>query len=365
MTAETPLLRRIKERIRRDGPLTVGQFMDLALNDGEHGYYRCRAAIGAEGDFITAPEISQVFGEIIGLWSAVTWQSMGAPQHVRLVEIGPGRGTLMADAVRASRKVPAFHAALDVHLVESNRVLTETQKTNLRDCGVPMTWHESFEGLLETGAEWAHIVIANEFLDTCPARQFVRKSEDWGERGIGLTPEGGLEFVTHVNSSTVPKADLGGAPAHAKPGDIFETQDFAFLGLLARLCERAPMAGLFFDYGHIESAVGDTFQALRHHRPEHPLASPGDADLTVHVDFEAFAAAARRAGFTPDGPLPQGEFLGRLGIIERASRLMAANPAKASDIELQVGRILSPSGMGSRFKAIGIRAGLPSPLPGF
>lgn len=364
MTADTPLARAITARITADGPITVGQFMDIALNDPTYGYYRTRAAIGAEGDFITAPEITQVFGEIVGLWGAVVWQMMGSPAKIRLIEIGPGRGTLMADLLRAARMVPAFSAALDVHLVESNHVLRNAQRERLAEAQQPLAWHQSFAELhgSHKGIEAPSILIANEFLDTCLARQMVRRDAGWVERCVGLDEMGQFVFVEGLR---VMDPDAEALPHEAKLGDIFEVQDFGFLDAVAALSEQGALAALFFDYGHMRSSVGDTLQALKAHAPEPPLASPGDADLTVHVDFEAFAKEASKRSLVADGPLPQGEFLGRLGIVERASRLMAANPAKASAIEVAVGRILSPNGMGSRFKAIGLRKGVAAALPGF
>ena len=336
---DTPLARKLKERIRRDGPISIAEYMRACLHDPEHGYYVKQPAIGRDGDFITAPEISQVFGELIGLWSAVVWQQMGSPARVNLVELGPGRGTLMRDALRAASKVPAFFAALDVHLIEINATLIARQRAELREAGCPITWHPS----MEMGRQAPSIVVANEFLDTAPVAQHIGDVE----RCVALDAGDRLVFS--------PKA-----------GAIVERQDHA--GLIANLTHRtqaASLAALILDYGHVATAPGDTFQALRAHQAEHPLTSPGEADLTVHVDFAAFAGAAQSAGLAVDGPITQGEFLGRLGIVERASRLMSANPAKAGEIELAVARLIAPQGMGSRFKAIGLRSPNLPKLPGF
>jgi SAM-dependent MidA family methyltransferase len=335
----TPLAVKISEHIRSHGPILVADYMRACLFDAEHGYYVTQPAIGHAGDFVTAPEISQVFGELIGLWCAVVWQSMGSPERVHLVELGPGRGTLMHDALRAARLVPPFFAALDVHLVETSRHLRQVQRARLADAGTSIGWHHD----LATVPAGPAIFVGNEFLDTFPVTQMVGDQV----RRVGIDASGRLVFE----------------PAN---GPIQEQQNHAqFTQVLGERAASAALAGLLIDYGHLQSAPGETLQAVRAHKPEHPLCSPGEADLTVQVDFAAFASDARGQGLTVDGPISQGEFLGRLGIVERASRLMSANPAKAGDIELAVARLMAPHGMGSRFKALGLRsAGLP-PLPGF
>lgn len=347
---EMPLTGLFRKRIKREGPITVRDYMETCLYHPEHGYYRTRPAIGAAGDFVTAPEISQVFGELIGLWCAVVWQQMGCPERVRLIEIGPGRGTMMADALRAARLVAPFRRALEVCLVETNDVLVRAQKAALADCGAPLNWFASIE-TIDAGPP--AVVVANELLDTIPVEQHLSDGNRWTPRRIILTSEGSLAFA---------------------PGDdVAERQDFTpLIASLARL--GSPIAALLIDYGTAGEGEalepwgrrGDTLQAVRAHAHEHPLASPGAADLTVQVDFNAFrAAVAATAGehLVVDGPVPQGEFLGRLGIIERAARLMSANPDQASSIEAGIARLIAPEGMGSRFKVIGLRSpGLP-PLP--
>jgi SAM-dependent MidA family methyltransferase len=336
---DTPLALKLKDRIRRVGPISVAEYMQTCLQDPEHGYYVKQSVIGRDGDFITASEISQIFGELIGLWSAVVWQQMGSPPRINLVELGPGRGTLMRDALRAAAKVPAFIDALDVHLVESNERLIQMQRNTLETTNSTLRWYGSLQSVPKGPA----LLIANEFLDTAAVLQSVNDAE----RRVTLDEVDRLVFE----------------PAS---GVITESQDHVALTTdLALRASDAPMAALFIDYGHFETAAGETLQALRGHAPEHPLCSPGEADLTVHVDFAAFAAAIPREALAVDGPITQGEFLGRLGIVERASRLMHANPAKAAEIELGVARLISPQGMGSRFKVIGIRSAHLSCLPGF
>ena len=361
MTAEgphgaTPLARKLAARIARDGPIGVDDFMQACLQDPEHGYYRRQPAIGRAGDFVTAPEISQVFGELVGLWCAIVWQQTGSPQAVRLIELGPGRGTLMCDALRAARLVPAFRAALHLELVESNAALEPVQRATLSGEGISLHW--SADILPATGPA---IVIANEFIDTLPAAQWVFRAGSWQARCVGLDAAGNLAFADGA-----PTANLeifAGTPEPGE-GDIFEERTAALADFAAKLAALgAPVAALFIDYGHIRPSLGDTLQAVQAHRHTDPLVSPGEADLTSQVDFAAFADAMRARGLTCDGPVTQGEFLGRLGIIERASRLMAANPAKAAQIEADIARLMAPGGMGGRFQAIGIRSPQLAPLP--
>lgn len=345
----TPLARQLAERIAQQGPLGVADYVEACLQDPERGYYRRQMAIGRSGDFITAPEISQVFGELIGLWCAVVWQSTGSPPALRLVELGPGRGTLMRDALRAARLVPAFRAALEVELVESNAALEQVQRATLASEEVPIRW----SGQLAAGTGPV-ILIANEFLDTLPLQQWVFRGGAWQERCVGLDAAGALAFVDQ-KAAVEPAlpSDIG----KAREGDIYESRAPALAtlaGTLSRL--GSPCAALFIDYGHTRAGYGDTLQAIAAHRYADPLQAPGEADLTAQVDFAAFATAMRAAGLACDGPLPQGEFLGRLGIVERASRLMAANPDKAAQIEASVARLMAPGGMGTRFQAIGIRS---------
>lgn len=367
---ETPLSRKLKARIHRDGPLSVKEYVEACLNDPEHGYYRRRPAIGADGDFITAPEISQVFGELIGLWCAVVWQQMGAPQEFDLVEFGPGRGTLMSDVLRATRIVPGFHDALALRLVDSNTTLTRFQKAALepharRDTthAWTATWHETPAACAAALAEGTtpFLVIANEFLDTCPGEQYVIKDRRPVLRGVGLDEAGALAFT--LLPDRPPPPDL--APLSLSEGDCVEVQDFGFFDPFAHLMAERPSAALFIDYGATTPRAADTLQAVRGQKAEHPLLFPGEADLSFQVDFTRFASSAHAVpGLATDGPTPQAAFLGKLGIVERASRLMSANPEKAGAIEAGVQRLMAPIGMGSRFLAVGVRPESLAPLPG-
>jgi NADH dehydrogenase [ubiquinone] 1 alpha subcomplex assembly factor 7 len=358
---DTPLALKLKDRIRRGGPIAVDRYLEACLHDPQHGYYVKRPAIGAGGDFITAPEISQMFGELIGLWCVVVWQQMGAPGAFNLIEFGPGRGTLMRDALRAMRVRPEVLAAVRVVLLDCSEPLTVLQRQALAGIDVPF----STPGKLYRAddPQLPAIIIGNEFIDTEPIEQFVRTSNSWDWRRVGLDDRGELAFTTTPDCPAGVVDDLGRRFPMGRPGDIGELYAFDHDFRVA-LGEPSHMAALFLDYGHLRSTPGDTLQAVRNHAYEHPLTSPGEADITAQVDFQQVAEALASSGRAIDGPVTQAEFLGRLGIIERASKLMAANPDKAGEIEIGVARLMSPGGMGGRFKAIGVRSeGLP-PLPG-
>jgi NADH dehydrogenase [ubiquinone] 1 alpha subcomplex assembly factor 7 len=371
-----PLLVHLRARIEREGPLPVDEYMRSCLADPEHGYWQRQATIGADGDFVTAPEISQVFGELIGLWAGVVWRNMGAPIPVNLVELGPGRGTLLRDALRAARSIPDFLAAASVQLIERSAPLREAQRQTLaslscaadprrpgRDCAV--TWHEAI-GTVPKGAT---IVIANEFLDALPIRQLVWEGGTWHERVVDVEGGGGLRFA--VGPVTVGPVTVGpvgpvgpvtvGSVTQVStearpPGAILELRD-GEEELLAALARReAPLVALFIDYGPMHWATGDTLQAVHRHAWVDPLSRPGRADLTAHVAFARLADKARSAGLGADGPITQAEFLGRLGVAERAARLMAANPREAGAIEAGVQRLISPTGMGELCKVLAVRS---------
>ena len=365
--ADTPLAAKLKDRIRRNGPISVADYMSACLDDPEYGYYRRQPAIGAAGDFVTAPEISQTFGELIGLWCAVVWQQMGSPAALNLVELGPGRGTLMRDALRAIRIVPGFREALTVHLIDSNATLREVQRETLADCGVPVQFHGDVQDVLpRTSLIPPHptIAIANEFLDTLPIEQYEFSGSAWRRRLVGLADGDQLGFETDSKPSA-PPLSLALVPREGDNLEICGTHRAIADTLLKARAEVAPLAALFIDYGHAATGLGDTLQGVADQKHVSPFHRPGETDLSAQVDFQSFTEACQAAELTVDGLLPQGELLGRLGIIERASRLMAANPAKAGAIEAGVARLLAPNGMGSRFLALGVRSANVAPLPGF
>jgi len=355
----TTLKDEIRQIIAQDGPITVERYMSLALSHPTLGYYMTRDPFGAAGDFTTAPEISQMFGELIGLWAAETWTLMNSPAPLHLIELGPGRGTLMSDALRASRVAPDFRAALDVCLVEISPTLAAIQHQTLLNAGAPVSWY----GTLEEAPVGPSIIIANEFLDALPLRQYVRGERDWRERLVGLDPKGELCFGV---SSTV-EPYIG---AKAPEGTILEVNAVAhrfMFDLGARLARLGGVA-LFIDYGHAETGFGDTMQALRAHRPVDPLADPGECDLTAHVDFGAMARSARAGGANVFGPINQGDFLRALGIDQRTIALTKrAGAQQAAGIEAARVRLTGKGegAMGTLFQAMAIAGrGLPAP-PGF
>ncbi|MCC7427331.1 MAG: SAM-dependent methyltransferase [Alphaproteobacteria bacterium] len=334
--------------------------MAAALSDPAHGYYSRAEPFGAAGDFITAPEISQCFGELLGLWAAVVWQAMGRPARVLLVELGPGRGTLIADALRAvGQATPDFAAALSLHLVETSHRLRGVQRQTLARAaaGARATWHDAIETLPPGPA----ILLANELFDALPIRQFQREGDGWAERCVDLDPEAaedapGFRFVLRpVAAADMPA--LGPAHCDAPDGAIVEVNE-ASRALAAAIAARLAAqvgAALLLDYGPMRSAPGDSLQALRRHAPHPPLADPGEADLTAHVDFEDLATVARAAGGRVFGPVPQGRFLLRLGLGERAAALARVASERQRDaIESGARRLLDPRGMGALFKAMAI-----------
>ena len=348
------MIAHLARRIALEGPMTVADFMAEALWHPTHGYYAVRDPLGAAGDFVTAPEISQMFGELIGAWCAVLWQAMGRPDPVQLVELGPGRGTLMADVLRATARVPGFHDSLSIHLVEGGEALRERQRAVLPPT---VTWHDGFESV----PDGPMLLIANEFFDALPIRQFVREEVGWRERLVG-TRDGKLCFVLSPSQVEAPfgrEAPVGGIVEVCPSG-------IALAHAIGARVAAEGGAALIVDYGPARSAPGDSFQAVRDHRYHDVLEAPGTADLTAHVDFEMLARAAAEAGARCFGPVPQGAFLERLGIGARAQALATgASPAQAEGIAAAYHRLVDADAMGTLFKALAIQdAALVDP-PGF
>ncbi len=345
----TPLAAEIAELIAADGPIPVSRYMALCLGHPRHGYYMTRDPFGAGGDFTTAPEVSQVFGELIGVWAASVWEAFERPASVRLIELGPGRGTLMADLVRAARALPDFRAALDIHLVETSPVLAARQRETLKT--TPATWHAD----IATVPPGSTILIANEFLDALPVRQFAMTPQGWCERVVGVA-DGRLAFG--LAPDPVPPGIIPEHLRQAEPGAVFECCPAAetLTAALANRAARAPLAALFIDYGHARSGHGETLQAAKDHRFVDPLAEPGEADLTAHVDFEALARSAGIVGLAASPIATQRDFLFSLGLASRAEALARANPAAFDTIRSGVERLVdpSPTGMGTLFKAVAL-----------
>ena len=360
----TPLDAEIRARIARAGPMPMDEFMALCLYDPQHGYYSRRSPFGAAGDFITAPEISQMFGELVGLWAVEVWQVMGTPDPVALIECGPGRGTMMKDVLRAARAMPDFLKAAHVHLVETSPGLRSRQRETLSAAGdVALHWHAGIDEVPAIPS----IIVANEFFDALPVRQAERRPTGWHERMVTVDAGGRLMLTAGCNPLSEPGLMIPPAVAAAPTGEIFEWRSRDAVTAIAR---RAVSGGaaLIIDYGHIRSATGDTFQAVRSHRYANPLASPGLADLTAHVDFEALGEAAQAAGARVHGPVEQGTWLKRLGIEVRAAVLGAhVSETQRADIAAAVHRLTGtgPDQMGALFKVMAFSAPGIEQLPGF
>jgi NADH dehydrogenase [ubiquinone] 1 alpha subcomplex assembly factor 7 len=343
--------------IEHDGPIPIARYMAEA----NRHYYATRDPLGAAGDFITAPEISQMFGELIGLWALQAWIEMGRPAPFCLIELGPGRGTLLVDALRAARVRPELKAAAQIHLVETSPALRARQRMALADASP--VWHDTIDSLPALPS----IVIANEFFDALPIRQFVRTRDGWHERLVGLDGQGKLSFMLAPD----PLPDAHAMPpvsATAAEGGIAEICPAAraIAETLADRVARHGGAALVIDYGPPVPGYGDTFQAVRAHAYHGVLEAPGDADLTAHVDFATLAAAAKSAHARVWGPVPQGVFLHRLGIAARAAALIAkAPPERTAEIAAARDRLTAADAMGTLFQAIAFAHPALPALPGF
>lgn len=349
----TTLKQRLVAQIAQDGPLTVAQYMTAALHDPEAGYYARHAALGADGDFVTAPEISQMFGELVGLWCVDAWAGMGAPSPVALVELGPGGGRMMTDMARVMKVAPAFQQAAHITLVETSPVLRQRQAEALS--GLPVSWAAHI-GDVPPGPA---LIVGNEFLDCMPIRQAVRTQTGWRERLVGVR---GDDLVFGLSGAAADPSLVPPERADAPVGAVLETAPSlpGFVALLAARFRDHPGRALFVDYGG--DGRGDTLQALARHAKVDPLAGPGGADLTAHVDFVTLAELARNAGLDVTGPVGQGAWLGALGIDVRAARLAAARPESAATIERQRRRLVDADAMGVLFQAICLSSpGLPPP----
>jgi SAM-dependent MidA family methyltransferase len=359
----SPLEKEIRRTIAATGPMPVATYISLCLTHSQHGYYVTRDPFGASGDFTTSPEVSQMFGELMGLWAAAVWQMMGSPQPARLIELGPGRGTMMRDALRAVQVVPDFRDAVSVELVEISPVLRDLQRNMIVDTGIMPTWHESLADVPSGPC----VILANEFVDALPVHQVVKQADGWHERVIGLNASG--KFVFGIAPEPI-EHFLPMVPRHlrdAPTGSIFEWRPDNLAFEIGRRV-RDNGAALIIDYGHAESAIGDTLQAVGQHAFADPLEAPGSVDLTAHVDFQALGRAAESMGAAIYGPVEQSEFLLRLGIAERAESLkMRATPEQAAQIDAALTRLThgSRTGMGQLFKVLALGDPKLGPLPGF
>ena len=357
----TPLARRIRDTIAASGPISVAEYMAMCLFDPEHGYYTTREPFGTEGDFTTAPEISQMFGEIVGVWMVAAWQSLGRPLPATIGEIGPGRGTLMKDLLRTVKRLaPDLASESQIVLIEASRRLADVQRRMLGEWSGRARWLTSVDDLPACPL----FIVGNELFDAIPVRQFVKTPGGWRERMVGLDDDGRLAFFAGMTS--LDDTLLPAGAADATDGSIFETapgRTAVMAGIAAHIA-RAGGAGLFFDYGHLVPGLGDTLQAVRRHAFDPVLAHPGEADLTSHVDFETLAREAGYHGLST-GLATQGEFLLAMGLLQRAGVLGAdADETRREEIRNEVERLASPAQMGDLFKVLAI-AGRPLDLVPF
>jgi len=359
---------RIASLIAAQGPLSIAQFMALALHDSVGGYYATREPFGRGGDFITAPEVSQMFGELLGIWIAQAWRDQGAPKSARLVELGPGRGTMMADALRAiSRAAPQFLEAADIVMVENSPALRALQRkmftradaqsaeknSALRVSASPretISWRDAFDNTL---TDRPLFLLANEFFDALPVRQYVKTQRGWCERMVNVDSAGELAFALAPVASML---SIPAARGESDDGAVYETSPAsnALCEEIARAIAEHGGAALIIDYGHEATGFGETLQAVAKHNFAGLLAAPGEADLSAHVDFASLAAAAARGGANAHGPVSQARLLEALGIAERAAQLGRANRREAPAVAVAVDRLTNLAEMGALFKALAI-----------
>lgn len=334
----------LRADMRQSGPLTVADYMGRVA---QH-YYAHAVPFGAAGDFTTAPEISQMFGEMVAAWCVDIWHQAGKPAAVQLVELGPGRGTLMADMLRAAKNWQDFAAALSVHLVETSPQLRKAQAEALQP--VTPVWHDSIDSL----PEGFSLIVANEFFDALPIRQFIRQGGAWRERAVDYNAAENVFYFTTLPQEIVPDALIPAACGEAPEGSFFEISP-ASLEIAAKLAQKITKgqgACLVIDYGHTRTGLGDTLQSLARHAYADVLESPGTRDITAHVDFAALADACRPHADV-HGPVTQGHFLGALGVVLRAERLAAgATPKQRLHIMTELHRLTAPSAMGDLFKVL-------------
>lgn len=365
MKPSTPLARKLAAEIRRDGPISLSSMLVRALHDPEHGFYTRAQPFGAEGHFVTAPEVSQMFGELLGVWAVTCWDQLGRPESFDLIELGPGRGTLMTDLLRAARIEPAFSRAARVVLVEASARLQAEQAARLEGLTTPV-----FRGSLAACNQGRpFVLIGNEFLDCLGVRQFVRDTEGWRELRLGLGADGELVIGLEAGPA-LPAEDIGspeaGALAGLPPGTLIETSPATAM-LIAELCARLQQVSgyaLFIDYGSAgEGRTGSSLQAVQRHAKVDVLATLGEADLTHHVDFAAICAQCTQTeGIKSLGPVSQERFLRALGIDQRLAALVHKTPSAAQMLQRQYARLVAPDEMGTLFKAIALQsAGLPEP----
>lgn len=344
----TPLKSRIIKHIKTSGSLPLAEYMHWCMADPTNGYYANQEAIGSKGDFITAPEISQMFGEMIGIWAVETWESLGKPSPFNLVELGPGKGTLMSDLLRIGNAVPDFLKAAEVQMIETSEKLIKSQKQTLREYDI-INWHKSIKDIPNQPT----LIIANEFLDVLPVRQYVKTNDEWREHAINVDEND--ELVWTLGTGILDADSLPENARNEPEGAIFEISTIreAFIANASELLKENSGAALFIDYGHTKTDFGDTVQAMRAHGFVDILAEPGMADLTAHVDFGALSQIAKSSGMNVKPIIKQGEFLLSKGLIERAGQLGHEQSADIQEqLTEQAERLALPDEMGNLFKVM-------------
>ncbi len=355
------LAERLARTIAAEGPLSITQFMTMAALDPQYGYYTTRDPLGVRGDFVTAPEISQVFGELLGLWCVQAWFDQGRPPHIRLVELGPGTGSLMEDVLRAAKLAPEFREAIEVVLVDASPALVVRQRQRLANAGVVVKWQSQFDDSLR---DRPLFLVANEFFDALPIRQFVKIEGGWCENMVTLDASQNLALA--LSPDALPLA-VPASRGEATDGAFYEISpaSTALVEDVARVIAAQGGAALIVDYGYSGAGFGDTLQAVGKHRFKNVLEAPGDIDLSAHVDFDALTRAAEHGGAASYGPIAQGEFLTGLGILDRMMALRRQNPGGQAEIAAAVDRLINPDQMGTLFKALAILPQGAPPPPGF
>jgi NADH dehydrogenase [ubiquinone] 1 alpha subcomplex assembly factor 7 len=369
--AENQLAKKLRSRIKEHGPITLHDYMEACAADPEFGYYIVRDPFGAGGDFITAPDICQMFGELMGLWCVHVWAELGQPKNCKFIELGPGRGTLMSDALRAASLVPQFLQSVEVHFVETSAALRKVQGDQIRaqaeeqERAIPdMFWHDKLEDV----PEGPSFIIANEFLDALPIRQFQHKSGKWLERMVALDDDDNFVF----SLADAPHDDLQAFPAihkQANEDDFLELCPSMphIVKQIAGRADKHPLASLFIDYGYGEPALGDSFQAIKAHEFTDPLLEPGIADVTAHVDFSQLLHVAGKHGLGSSGAVTQRDFLIALGVRERAAQLMQGmeNMVAAHQFISGFQRLIDAGEMGTLFKVVALTGADQPQVPGF
>ncbi len=363
----TQLEDRIIALIESTGPISVAEYMTLCLLDPVDGFYPTRDPLGSAGDFITAPEISQMFGEVLGLFALQSWMDLGKPDPFFLIELGPGRGVMMGDMLRAASLDEGFKKAVQVVLIEASSALEAVQGQTLGHLGFPVQWATS----LETAPIGPSLVIGNEFLDCLPIRQFVQRDpfagkDGWHERHVGLDEDGRLRFEIGPDPiGATAKSFIPDAQSEARKDELLETcpSIHQMIETLKARFKAHPGRALFIDYGPDVTEFGDTLQALKRHKKIGVFELPGDSDLTARVDFQTLIKVGQSEGLAASGPIAQRELLSKLGLEMRAVALARAQPDSKAVIARQLHRLTDEAEMGELFKAVCLQSpDLPTPL---